>query len=80
MCVFVLCVFSSVEGGKRIKGGRSLFFQSFSFLLLLVLLVHALFILSTCLCVLDEPIHKAAKKKEIKNDGETKWFVYIVDD
>ena len=59
MCVFVLCVFSSVEGGKRIKGAESFF----SFLLLLVLLVHALFILLTCLCVLDEPIHKAAKKK-----------------
>ena len=59
MCVFVLCAFSSVEGGKRIKGAESFF----SFLLLLVLLVHALFILLTCLCVLDEPIHKAAKKK-----------------
>lgn len=63
MCVFVLCVFSSVEGGKRIKGAESFFSIVFLFLLLLVLLVHALFILSTCLCVLDEPIHKAAKKK-----------------
>ena len=26
MCVFVLCVFSSVEGGKRIKGGAESFF------------------------------------------------------
>lgn len=25
MCVFVLCVFSSVEGGKRIKGPESFF-------------------------------------------------------
>lgn len=25
MCVFVLCVFSSVEGGKRIKGAESFF-------------------------------------------------------
>lgn len=66
MCVFVLCVFSSVEGGKRIKGAESFFSIVFLFLLLLVLLVHALFILLTCLCVLDEPIHKAAKKKEIK--------------
>ena len=64
MCVFVLCVFSSVEGGKRIKGAESFFSIVFvSSSSLLVLLVHALFILLTCLCVLDEPIHKAAKKK-----------------
>ena len=63
MCVFVLCVFSSVEGGKRIKGAESFFSIVFVSSPLLVLLVHALFILLTCLCVLDEPIHKAAKKK-----------------
>ena len=64
MCVFVLCVFSSVEGGKRIKGPESFFSIVFvSSSSRSRSLVHALFILLTCLCVLDEPIHKAAKKK-----------------
>ena len=57
LCACLSCAFSSVEGGKRIKGAESFFSIVF------VLLVHALFILLTCLCVLDEPIHKAAKKK-----------------
>lgn len=65
MCVFVLCVFSSVEGGKRIKGAESFFSIVFLFLLLLVLLVHALFILLTCACVFwMNPFIKPPKKRD----------------
>ncbi len=63
MCVFVLCVFSSVEGGKRIKGAESFFSIVFVSSSSRSSCACAFYSFDLCLCVLDEPIHKAAKKK-----------------